>query len=149
MQGQVILVPTEAEANDIIAKLAAGADFADLARQFSKDPTGRNGGDLGFVRRENLSPEGAGALFTLRVGEVTPYPVQTPYGWFVMKANARRVAPTPAFGEVRDQLRAEAIRDGAPALLQAALAPLTVEEYNLNGKKVMLEGASPSATDSQ
>jgi hypothetical protein len=66
-----------------------------------------------------------------------------------MKANARRVAPTPAFGEVRDQLRAEAIRDGAPALLQAALAPLTVEEYNLNGKKVMLEGASPSATDSQ
>ena len=71
VQGQVILVPTEAEANDIIAKLAAGADFADLARQFSKDPTGWNGGDLGFVRRENLSPEGAGALFTLRVGEAT------------------------------------------------------------------------------
>jgi peptidyl-prolyl cis-trans isomerase C len=149
VQGQVILLPTEAAATEIIAKLAGGADFAGLARQFSKDPTSRNGGELGFVRRENLSPEGAAALFTLRPGEVTPYPVETPFGWFVMKAEARRVAPSLTFGEARDQLRTDVIREAAADVLQAALTHLTVEEYNLNGKRVVVDGTLETPADGQ
>jgi len=63
VHGQVILVKTEAEAQDIIAKLAAGADFATLARQSGNDSIARIGGDIGFVRREGLAPEVAAVLF--------------------------------------------------------------------------------------
>jgi peptidyl-prolyl cis-trans isomerase C len=133
VHGQAILVPTEAMAEEIIAKLAAGADFAALARLSSKDATAASGGDLGFVRRDALGPEVGAALFALRPGEVTPYPVRTAAGWFVLRVEARRLAATPSFAEVHDRLEAESERDTVAAVARAALGGLTVRTYDMNG----------------
>lgn len=134
VHGQVILVATEAAAQDIIAKLAAGADFAALAHQSSQDATAANGGDLGFVRRDALGPEVGAVLFSLRPGEVTAYPVRTQAGWFVLRAEERRTSPTSAFAEVRAQLEAEIQRENLAAVVQAALNGLTVRAYSMTGQ---------------
>lgn len=134
VQGEVILVPTEAAAQDIIAKLAAGADFAALAREASKDPTGMAGGDLGFLPRDSLGPEVGAVLFELKPGEVAPYPVRTSAGWFVVRAGERRLAPTPSFEEVRPRLEAECERDNVAAVVQAAMKGATVRAYDMNGR---------------
>lgn len=134
VHARVILVPTEAEAQDIIGKLAAGADFATLARQSSTDRTSPSGGDLGFVQRDELDPEVGAVLFALRPGEVTAYPVRTVAGWFVLKTEVRRPGPTPSFAEARDRLEAESERDSAAAVVRAALGRVAVQEYDMNGR---------------
>jgi peptidyl-prolyl cis-trans isomerase C len=134
VHARVILVPTEAEAQDIIAKLAAGADFAALARQSSTDRTSPSGGDLGFVQRDELDPEVGAVLFALRPGEVTAYPVRTAAGWFVLKTEVRRRGPTPSFAEARDRLEAESERDNVAAVVRAALGRVAVQEYDMNGR---------------
>jgi peptidyl-prolyl cis-trans isomerase C len=133
VHGQAILVPTEAMAGELIAKLAAGADFAALAHLSSKDGTSASGGDLGFVRRDALGPEVGAALFALRPGEVTPYPVRTAAGWFVLRVETRRFGAIPNFAEVHDRLEAESERDNVAAVVRAALGGLTVRTYDMNG----------------
>jgi peptidyl-prolyl cis-trans isomerase C len=133
VHGQVILVKTEAEAQDIIAKLAAGADFATLARQSGNDSIARIGGDIGFVRREGLAPEVAAVLFALRPGEVTPFPVRTGIGWFVLRVEARRFAPTPTFSEARDHLQSESAAGEVPVVMKAAVNGLAVRTYDMTG----------------
>ena len=91
-----ILVATRSEASAIIAKLAGAADFATGARQSSRDNTGRQGGDLGFVRHTNLTPEVGVVAFAPKPGETTSYPVETSLGWFAVRAEDRRQgAPLP------------------------------------------------------
>ncbi len=133
VHGHLILVPTEAEAQDIIAKLAAGADFATLARQSRYPAVANSGGDIGFVRRTGLNPEVAAVLFALRPGETAAYPVETPIGWFVLRAEARRTAPTPTFAEARDRLQAESEAALVPVVMKAALTGLTVRTYDMTG----------------
>ena len=139
----VILMPTESAAAEVIAKLAAGADFDTLARQVSKDASSATGGDLGFVRREGLSPELGAVLFELRPAEVAPYPVRTAAGWFVLKAEARRQAATPTFAEARDGLVDEMAREQAGSVAHEALKQSVVHLYNLNGLE--LSGDAPAA----
>lgn len=141
VHGRAILVPTEAAAQAIIAKLAAGADFGALARAQSQDPTAGSGGDLGFVERAQVNPILGAVLFSLRAGEVTAYPVPTPSGWFVLQVVARRQAPTPGFTAVRGRLMAECQRDQVAAVMRAALAGIDVRTYDMNGHVM----AAPSA----
>jgi len=84
-----ILVETEEEANDVIARLKAGEDFADLAAELSQDPgSAANGGDLGFVPRGRFVPEFDEVVFTLPVGQVSD-PVQTQFGWHIIEVLER------------------------------------------------------------
>lgn len=129
-----IMVPTEAEAQDIINQLAAGADFATLARKYSKDLTDWRGGDLGFVRRDSINSDAAAVLFSLHQGEVTAHPVETSLGWLVLKAGKRRTEPTPSFVAVRDRLQVEAMREQAAVVLQATLQQAKIQAYEINGK---------------
>jgi peptidyl-prolyl cis-trans isomerase C len=133
VHAQVILVPTEAGAQDIIAKLAAGGDFAALARESSRDRSSIAGGDLGFVQRDAVSPELGAVLFSLRPGEFTPYPVRTQAGWFVLRTVARQAGPTPSFAEVHDRLQAESERDHVAAVVKAALSGMTIRAYDMTG----------------
>lgn len=127
VRARVILVPTEAEAKDIIVRLRAGADFATFAKQSSKDVSAAKGGDLGFMQRDALNPEVGAVVFSLLPGQISPYPVKTPVGWFVLKTEARRSAPTPTFEEVRSRLLAECQRDALGAVVQAALRQAPVQ----------------------
>jgi len=94
-----ILVETEQEAEDIYKQLNAGADFAELARERSIDPSAKtNGGDLGFFTWGKMVPEFQQAAFALKQGEISR-PVQTSYGWHIIKVLERREKEQPSFEE--------------------------------------------------
>jgi len=98
-----ILVPTEAEANEIEAELKKGADFAALAKEKSKDPGAADGGDLGYFTKDQMVPEFSEAAFKLDKGQVSD-PVHTQFGWHIIKVEDKRMKPTPTFDEVHGQL---------------------------------------------
>jgi len=99
-----ILVATEDEAKQIIAKLKGGAKFEDLAKQ-SKDPgSAANGGDLDWASPANFVPEFSQAMTSLKKGEVTQTPVKTQYGYHVIKLEDVRAAKVPALADVKQQI---------------------------------------------
>jgi peptidyl-prolyl cis-trans isomerase C len=83
-----ILVDTKEEAEKVIADLKAGASFEELAKQ-SKDPSGQNGGDLGFFGKGQMVPPFEAAAFALQPGQFTQEPVQSEFGWHVIKVSRR------------------------------------------------------------
>jgi peptidyl-prolyl cis-trans isomerase C len=99
-----ILVNTEEEALAAIDRLDKGEDFGELAIELSTGPSGPNGGDLGYFRRGAMVPNFEVASFDLKDGTYTKKPVQTQFGWHVIKAEDRRTADAPELDAVRDQL---------------------------------------------
>ena len=79
-----ILVDTKEEAEDIIEKLENGADFGDLAKEYSIGPSGKNEGDLGTFGKGMMVKPFEDAAFSLIVDEISE-PVQTQFGWHVIK----------------------------------------------------------------
>jgi len=99
-----ILVNTEAEAEDIIRRLKEGESFEELAKTLSIGPSGPNGGDLGYFQRGDMVPSFADASFALEVGAISENPVQTNFGWHIIKAEDRRVIPIPPLAEIGVQI---------------------------------------------
>ena len=140
-----ILVPDEATAKAIIAQLAGGADFAELAKTNSKDPGATNGGDLGFFKKTDMLPEFADVAFALKPGEVTQTPVQTRFGWHVIKLEERRSAPPPTLEQVRDEVRQLMIQEGVSRVLSAAREGVPVEKFKIDGSPLDLPVVTPPA----
>ena len=109
-----ILVDEEAEARQLIAALADGADFADLAAAHSLDASAPEGGDLGWFASGQMIPAFTEAVQALEPGEYTREPLQTRFGWHVILLEDSREAAAPPLAEVRPQieeiLRARALR---------------------------------------
>jgi len=97
-----ILVETEDEAKAILAELKKGADFAELAKQKSKDP-GANGGDLGYFTKDQMVPEFSEVAFKLDKGQLSD-PVKSQFGWHIIEVEDKRDRPVPDFDKVKDQL---------------------------------------------
>ena len=83
-----LLVETEAQCNEIKEKIQAGADFADMAREFSSCPSGRNGGDLGQFGRGQMVPEFDAVVFSAPLNEVQG-PVRTQFGYHLLEVTSR------------------------------------------------------------
>jgi peptidyl-prolyl cis-trans isomerase D len=107
------------QALEVMEKARAGEDFAALARQHSQDGSAAAGGDLGrFTRREMVKPF-ADAAFALEAGQISE-PVQTQFGWHVIKVEKRHPAATPALEEVAEQIRTRLRTGKAKALAREA-----------------------------
>jgi peptidyl-prolyl cis-trans isomerase C len=114
-----ILVKTKEEALDIVKQLDGGADFEKLANEKTNDPGGKtSGGDLGWFGPGQMVPEFEKAAFALNAGEYTKEPVQTQFGWHVIKAEDKRVKQPPAFEQVKDQVRSILVREKYVALVK-------------------------------
>jgi peptidyl-prolyl cis-trans isomerase C len=101
-----ILVDKEDEAKALIARIKGGARFEDLARQHSKDPgSAENGGDLDFSKPEKYVPEFGNAMVKLAKGQMTDTPVQSQFGWHIIRVDDTREAPFPDFESVKDQIK--------------------------------------------
>ena len=99
-----ILVETEAEAKAIIAELQDGGNFAELAKAKSTGPSGPNGGALGTFGRGQMVPAFETAAFNLAIGSYSDAPVQTQFGWHVIKVAGKDIAPAPDLESMRTQL---------------------------------------------
>jgi peptidyl-prolyl cis-trans isomerase C len=132
VRAQVILVPTVGEARDLIASIRQGADIGDLARNYSKDLSAAQGGDIGYVTLEALSAEVGAVLFALAPGRVTEYPVHALPGYFVLRVQGRRQRATPAFDEVRPELANALRREAAAATLSALTSDIRVQSTGEN-----------------
>ena len=99
-----ILVETEADAKAVIAMLQGGGDFAALAKEKSTGPSGPNGGVLGTFGRGQMVPAFETAAFDLAVGNYSNTPVQTQFGWHVIKVDGKDIAPAPDLETMRAQL---------------------------------------------
>jgi peptidyl-prolyl cis-trans isomerase C len=106
-----ILVKTEEEARAVIGEIEAGKPFDEAAKEHSTGPTGPNGGDLGFFGKGQMVPEFEQAAFALAVGEITKDPVQTQFGWHVIKKEEERTQPPPEFEAVQNQVRQVLMRE--------------------------------------
>lgn len=99
-----ILVDSEGEAKDIIAKLKAGGKFEELAKN-SKDPgSAARGGDLGWANKASFVPPFAEAMVKLEKGKFTETPVHTNFGWHVIQLDDVRELKAPSLDEVKPQI---------------------------------------------
>ena len=100
-----ILVDTEAEAKAIIAQLRKKGDFAKIAEKKSKDAgSAANGGELEWAVPTNFVPPFAKALVGLKKGEYAKEPVQSQFGWHIIKLDDVRDLKVPTFEELKPQL---------------------------------------------
>ncbi|MGS4945215.1 peptidylprolyl isomerase [Meridianimarinicoccus sp. RP-17] len=127
-----ILVETEEDAAAIKAELDGGADFAELAQEKSTGPSGPNGGDLGWFGPGMMVPAFEEAVMALEPGAVSG-PVETQFGWHVIRLNETRNAEVPALDDVRDEivqeLQAELLSERLDVLeAEAAITRAPAEE---------------------
>jgi peptidyl-prolyl cis-trans isomerase C len=134
VDARLIVVDDKDLASSLIRRVGAGESFDALARQFSKDGTAANGGDLGFVRLDMLAPEIGSVVFALDVGQITAYPVHSGNLWYVIRVESRRQSAPPTFEDARFALEQDVIRNGIPDLKKQALKEATVKYYGPLGK---------------
>lgn len=113
-----ILVKTEDEAKDIIKKLDDGGDFAELAKELSTGPSGKSGGALGWFKSEDMVTPFSEATMQLEKGQHSKTPVQTQFGWHVIKLNDTRKSEPPALDDVRKSLATGIAADSLKAKLE-------------------------------
>ena len=99
-----ILMDTESEAIDVINMLNDGDDFAELAKNKSTGPSGPSGGDLGWFKRGQMVPPFEKAAFSLNKNEISQRPVQTQFGWHVIKIFDKRIPEAPSYESMKRKL---------------------------------------------
>ena len=131
-----ILVEDEAVATEIITKLKDGGDFAELAKEYSTDNTAENGGDLGYFAKTDVVPEFAEAAYALKEGAITQEPVQTQFGFHVIKLEEKRERPKPTFEEAKQFLQNDVQRQLLEEMMSDWRDDATVEKYDINGNAI-------------
>ena len=122
-----ILVDSEEAAKAVEADLAAGKDFGAVAESRSTGPSGPNKGDLGWFTLDMMVPPFAEAVGKLKKGEVSA-PVQTQFGWHVIKLNDIRTKAAPKFDEIKPELAQQVRRERVDAEVTRVLEAAKVEK---------------------
>lgn len=101
-----ILLKTKTQAQKIIAKLEENDNFSTLAKESSMDESSKdNGGDLGWFEKRDMLEIIYDEVSKLKKGEFTKSPIQTQFGWHVIKLNDTREAPIPSFEDKKTELK--------------------------------------------
>lgn len=102
-----ILTKTEDEALDILKKIKSGElSFEDAAREFSTCPSGKaSGGSLGEFGRGQMVPEFDAAVFAMEEGELSEAPVQTQFGYHLIRLNKKVTKEAPPFDAIKEQIK--------------------------------------------
>jgi len=135
-----ILVDTQEKAAALKAEIDGGADFAELARANSTDGAAESGGDLGWFGPGMMVKPFEDAVLAMKPGEVAG-PVQTQFGWHLIKLAETRIASAPPLDQVRDELATEIEKTAVAAAIDALTAAATVTRPG--------EGIDPAALKDQ
>lgn len=104
-----ILVASEKEAQAIEQRLKKGEKFEDIARQVNLDGSKAYGGDLGYFTASEMVPEFSNAVFSMKVGAVSP-PVKTDRGWHIIKVEDFKKGEPQPFDQVKDAIKLVLLR---------------------------------------
>lgn len=120
-----ILVEDEAKAKALIAKIEAGDKFEDVAKAESTDPGSKErGGDLGWSSPGMYVPAFSEAMTSLKKGEMTKAPVQSNFGWHIIRVEDTRKLDAPEFDkiapQIKQRLQSQKLEEHITALRQAA-----------------------------
>jgi peptidyl-prolyl cis-trans isomerase C len=131
-----ILVATEDEAKAIVTTLEGGADFAELAKEKSTGPSGPRGGELGWFGTGAMVPAFEQAVVDMDKDAISA-PVQTQFGWHVIKLNDVRDKAAPALDEVKEELERELATELVDTYIkeltdEAVISRITSDEIDLN-----------------
>jgi peptidyl-prolyl cis-trans isomerase C len=129
-----ILVPTEAEAKQVIKDLDAGANFETLAKERSSGPTAKNGGDVGYFAKGEIIPEFADAAFALKPGTYTKEPVHTQFGWHVIFVQDKRDRVVPDLKDVEVAIRTKLGQGAIENLVKGLRAKADIKHFDITGK---------------
>ncbi|TWG90286.1 peptidyl-prolyl cis-trans isomerase C [Mesorhizobium sp. J18] len=132
-----ILVKTKEEAEAIIKQLDEGGDFAAIAKEKSTDGAAAQGGDLGYFAAGQMVPEFEKAAFALEPGSYSKEPVQTQFGWHVIKVEDKRAQQPPAFDDVKEQIRSVMLREAYFELVASLKEDAEVEITDAKLKKAV------------
>ena len=127
-----ILVETEEEAQAIKAELDGGADFAETAKTKSTGPSGPSGGALGWFGPGQMVPAFEEAVIGMEVGTVSD-PIQTQFGWHVIKLEDKRQKDAPALEEVKAELETQIRQIKAQTMIEEMTAAADVDRSAAEG----------------
>jgi peptidyl-prolyl cis-trans isomerase C len=131
-----ILVENEDEAKKALGRVKGGEDFAKVAGELSKDPGSKtDGGDLGFFTKDRMVEPFAEAAFKMEPGQVSD-PVQSQFGWHVIKVEEKRNKPVPSFEEMKDQVNTYLERKAQQDLILGLRQSAKIERLDDKGNLV-------------
>jgi peptidyl-prolyl cis-trans isomerase C len=99
-----ILVKTEKEAKDVLAKIKSGGNFEELAKKSSVDSSSAKGGDLGWFGKGSMVPAFEKAALALKEGQISEV-VKSDFGFHIIKLTGKRPAGIRPFEEVKEQIK--------------------------------------------
>lgn len=116
---------SQAKAEELLAQLKKGADFAELAKENSADKgSGAKGGDLGFFEPGRMVPEFDKVAFALKTPGELSEPVKTQFGYHILRLEERRPAGVKPYSEVREQLLTEVRNKAVQTAIDAEVEKL-------------------------
>ena len=128
-----ILLENEEDAKAVIDELNNGADFAKLAEEKSTGPSGPQGGDLGWFRKEAMVAPFAEAAFAMEPGSISKEPVQTEFGWHVIQVEDKRQTE-PTFEDTAPALREELAANAVTAMVEDLRGTAEIERFGPDGQ---------------
>jgi len=145
VQARHILVGSEDEAKKLIVRVEAGEDFAQLAKENSGDAGSKaQGGMLGYFGKGQMVPQFEEVAFALNKGEISK-PVQSQFGWHVIKLEDRRQKPPPTFEEVKDRLIGSMVQNKAQNIATELRGKAKIDYIDPEIKKMAEEDAKNQA----
>ncbi|MEQ1578516.1 MAG: peptidylprolyl isomerase [Hyphomicrobium sp.] len=145
VQARHILVGSEEQAKEIADKLAKGGDFAALAKEFSVDAGSKeDGGMLGYFGKGQMVPQFEQAAMVLDKGQISK-PVQSQFGWHIIKVEDKRQKPPPTFDQVKGQILGSLMKSQAQSVLGGLRKSAKIEYLDETMKKQVEEEAKKQA----
>jgi peptidyl-prolyl cis-trans isomerase C len=129
-----ILVESEDEAKAVLDRLKGGGDFAELAKEKSKDPGAAEGGDLGYFTKDQMVPEFADVAFKMYPGQLSN-PVKTQFGWHIIKVEDKRTKQPPEFEKVKGQIEAFLTRKAQTEFIAKLRQSAKIERLDKSGEQ--------------
>ena len=121
-----ILVETKEAAEKLVERANAGEDFAELAKEASTGPSGPNGGSLGWFGKGMMVPPFEQAVVAMEAGAISG-PVQTDFGWHVIKLNETRPVSAPELDSVREEIATEIQQTMVSEKIEELMATATID----------------------